>query len=93
MVPERSIADIDRDIAIAQNFRSRFPRSHHSHILNVHILAKERSARYSLSRQKEDLDRAIVHISKITGPSPSGFRPFLFFCPFEIPSEQLPDNL
>ena len=59
-----SIADIDDYIAIAQNSLSLYPRSHSEYITCVYILAKMRWARYQLSREKEDLDKSIVHCTE-----------------------------
>ncbi|KAH9160818.1 CHAT domain-containing protein [Lactarius sanguifluus] len=61
MAPELSISDIDGDIADFQNVLSRYHRSHSEHIIGVHILAMARFARYTLSQQKEDLDKSILH--------------------------------
>ena len=67
-----SIDDIDRDITIAQNSFSQFPRSH-----RAHCLAIARSERYSLSQQK-DLDKSIVHRTEaILLPPISQSGPFL----------------
>ncbi|KAH8978823.1 CHAT domain-containing protein [Lactarius akahatsu] len=59
-----SIADIDADIASLQNLISHFPRPHSEHITSIHGLAMARFVRYALSRQKEDLDRSILHYTE-----------------------------
>ncbi|KAH9025947.1 CHAT domain-containing protein [Lactarius pseudohatsudake] len=64
MEPELSITDIDDEIAILQNDLSQYPRSHSEHIIGVHTLAKARFVRYTLSEQKEDLDKSILHFTK-----------------------------
>ncbi|KAI9443714.1 CHAT domain-containing protein [Lactarius psammicola] len=66
MDPEFSIADIDDRITLAQNVLSLrlFPRHDHTHINCVHILAGARFERYTLSRQKEDLDKSILHYTE-----------------------------
>ncbi|KAH8980396.1 CHAT domain-containing protein [Lactarius hatsudake] len=64
MAPERSIIDIDGNIAIAQNSLSRHPRSHSEHIIGVYNLAMARFERYTLSQQKEDLDKSILHFTE-----------------------------
>ncbi|KAH9162881.1 CHAT domain-containing protein [Lactarius sanguifluus] len=76
MEPERkpespvSITDIDSCIAITQNVLSRNPRSHSEHIIDVHTLAKARFVRYTLSQQKEDLDKSILHFTEAILPLP-----------------------
>ncbi|KAH9162890.1 CHAT domain-containing protein [Lactarius sanguifluus] len=65
MAPELSIRDIDGDIADFQNVLSRYHRSHSEHIIGVHILAMARFARYTLSQQKEDLDKSILHYTEV----------------------------
>ncbi|KAH9047500.1 CHAT domain-containing protein [Lactarius deliciosus] len=64
MTPEVSITKIDGDIANLQNVLSRHPRSRTEHIIGVHILAKTRFMRYTLSQQKEDLDKSILHFTE-----------------------------
>ncbi|KAH8992710.1 hypothetical protein EDB92DRAFT_542870 [Lactarius akahatsu] len=61
MKPELSITDIDDSIASIQNVLSRRPRSH---IIGVNTLAMARFVRYTLSRQKEDLDKSILHYTE-----------------------------
>ena len=56
-----TIAEIDDGIAFFQNILSQFPRSHFIHIFGVHGLATARSTRYGLSKDKEDLDKCILH--------------------------------
>ncbi|KAH9171776.1 hypothetical protein EDB89DRAFT_2229826 [Lactarius sanguifluus] len=65
-----SITDIDSCIAITQNVLSRNPRSHSEHIIDVHTLAKARFVRYTLSQQKEDLDKSILHFTEAILPLP-----------------------
>src|ERR1700691_3228152 len=75
-----SITHFDRNITTAYNFLSHVPRSHryhHPHILSVLILAMGRSERYSLSQDREDLDKSIVHHTEailLPPISQSGFR-------------------
>ncbi|KAH9014874.1 CHAT domain-containing protein [Lactarius pseudohatsudake] len=62
-----SITNIDGYIAELQSVLSRLPRhprSHSTHIIGVHYLAKARFARYTLSEQKEDLDKSILHFTE-----------------------------
>ena len=59
-----SIADIDRDITYFQNSLSLYPRSHLFYIKGVHNLFWARWERYRLSREKEDLDKSIVHCTE-----------------------------
>ncbi len=56
-----SIADIDAHITSLQNSLSLFPRYHFERITCVLNLAEARYARYQLSQEKEDFDKAIVH--------------------------------
>ncbi|KAH9025946.1 CHAT domain-containing protein [Lactarius pseudohatsudake] len=78
MEPELSITDIDDRIKKIQNAASWFPRPHSLHIIGVHSLAMARFARYELSREKEDLDRSILHFTEaILLPPVSRDRPFL----------------
>ncbi|KAI9462886.1 CHAT domain-containing protein [Lactarius psammicola] len=64
MDPELSIANIDGGITFVQNLLSRLPRSHSEHIDGVHILAMARLVRYTLSQQKEDLDKSILYYTE-----------------------------
>ncbi|KAH9047137.1 CHAT domain-containing protein [Lactarius hengduanensis] len=64
MGPELSIADTDDLIASLQNSISLFPRLHSEHATSVYRLAKTRYLRYGLSRQKEDLDKSILHFTE-----------------------------
>jgi tetratricopeptide (TPR) repeat protein len=59
-----SITDIDGYIAAAHNSLSLYPRSHSEHINCVYNLVEVRFARYKLSQDKEDLDKAIVHCTE-----------------------------
>ncbi|KAH9019572.1 CHAT domain-containing protein [Lactarius deliciosus] len=64
MDPDSPIADIDNVIASLQNSISHFPRPHSKYIASVHHLAIARLLRYRLSRQKEDLDKSILHCTE-----------------------------
>jgi tetratricopeptide (TPR) repeat protein len=59
-----SIADIDDEITLVQNSLSLYPHSHFSHVLCVQTLIKSRLERYTLSQQKEDLSKSIVHCTE-----------------------------
>jgi CHAT domain-containing protein len=63
-----SLTDIDGYIAIAQASLSMYPRSSHSRIIWVHILAMARFSRYkrsqTRSQQQEDLEKTIVHYTE-----------------------------
>ena len=63
-----SLTDIDGYIAIAQASLSIHPRSSHSRIIWVHILAMARFSRYkrsqTRSQQQEDLDKTIIHYTE-----------------------------
>jgi CHAT domain-containing protein len=59
-----SIADIDKYITLSQNGRSLFPRSDHSYFDCVNVLAKARFLRYKRLKQKEDLDKCILHFTE-----------------------------
>ncbi|KAH9162888.1 CHAT domain-containing protein [Lactarius sanguifluus] len=69
MAPERTITDNDGQIANLQNVLS-WHRSHSEYIIGVHTLAMVRFARYTLSQQKEDLDKSILHYTKAILLSP-----------------------
>ena len=56
-----SIADIDRNLTTLQNSLSLHPRFHPKHINCVYDLAGARWKRYLLSKEKEDLDKSILH--------------------------------
>ncbi|KAH9055415.1 CHAT domain-containing protein [Lactarius vividus] len=64
MAPKLSITDIDGHIAFLQSVLSWHPRSHSIHIMGVYALAMTRFARYTLSQQKEDLDKSILHFTE-----------------------------
>ncbi|KAH9047131.1 hypothetical protein EDB84DRAFT_1435058 [Lactarius hengduanensis] len=64
MSSKLSIAKIDEDIARYQNSLLHFPRSHSKNITSVYGLAMARLMRYRLSRQKEDLDKSILHYTE-----------------------------
>ncbi|KAH9171562.1 CHAT domain-containing protein [Lactarius sanguifluus] len=64
MDPDSPIADIDNVIASLQNSISHFSRPHSKYIASVHHLAIARLLRYRLSRQKEDLDKSILHCTE-----------------------------
>ena len=59
-----SIADCDAWIATTQKSLSLLHRSHPARINHVEILAVARLARYTLSHQREDLDKSILHYAK-----------------------------
>ncbi|KAH9025978.1 CHAT domain-containing protein [Lactarius pseudohatsudake] len=59
-----SIADIDNDIAYYQNLILHFPRPHSKHTTSIYSLAVARSERYRLLKQKEDLDKSILHFTE-----------------------------
>ena len=56
-----SIADIDYIILLLQKLLSLYPRYHPEHINSVHKLAVTRWMRYQQSKEKEDLDKSILH--------------------------------
>ncbi|KAH9059487.1 CHAT domain-containing protein [Lactarius vividus] len=64
MAPELSITDMDGYIADLQSVLSRHPRSHSIHIMGVYALAMTRFARYTLSQQKEDLDKSVLYYTE-----------------------------
>ncbi|KAI9462872.1 CHAT domain-containing protein [Lactarius psammicola] len=64
MEPKLSITDIDGYIEIAQISISLYPWSHHIHIAGVYALAKAHFDRYTLSQEKDDLDKSIVHYTE-----------------------------
>ena len=59
-----SIADYDAWIATTQKSLSLLHRSHPARINHVQILAVARLARYTLSHQREDLDKSVLHYAK-----------------------------
>ena len=59
-----SIEDIDRNITFLRDSLSLYPRSHPEHINCVYNLAEVRWARYQLSKDKQDLDKSIVHCTE-----------------------------
>ncbi|KAI9444037.1 CHAT domain-containing protein [Lactarius indigo] len=61
MNPKLSIADIDDRIASLQNSILHLPRLHSEHITSVQTLSLARQVRYYKSKQKEDLDKSILH--------------------------------
>ncbi|KAH9041481.1 CHAT domain-containing protein [Lactarius deliciosus] len=64
MEPKFSIANIDHSITFLQGSLSLYPRSHPEHVIRVHILTNARFLRYSLSQQKEDLDKSILNCTE-----------------------------
>ena len=73
-----SIADIDSNIADAQNSLWLYPRTHPKHITTLYDLAQMRWDRYQLLQEKDDLDRFVVHCTEaILLPSVSRDRPNL----------------
>ncbi|KAH9019565.1 CHAT domain-containing protein [Lactarius deliciosus] len=78
MDPKSPITDTDDYIAIAQKSLSLYRRSDDRRIIWVHILAMARFARYRRLRQKEDLDKSILHFTEaILLPPISRARRFL----------------
>ncbi|KAI9447144.1 hypothetical protein BJY52DRAFT_1369013, partial [Lactarius psammicola] len=65
MNPQLSIADIDDRITL-QNTRSPFHRFHPKHFVAVHELPDLQRMRRGLSRQKDDLDKCIIHLTEAT---------------------------
>ncbi|KAH8978017.1 hypothetical protein EDB92DRAFT_544016 [Lactarius akahatsu] len=61
MTTKRPITDIDGNIASAQNSLSLYPRSHTIHMISVYTLAMAWFNRFTLSQQKEDLDKSILY--------------------------------
>ncbi|KAI0293138.1 CHAT domain-containing protein [Multifurca ochricompacta] len=61
MAQELSIIELDQIITYLQRVLSRIPRSHPTYTACVYILAESRFIRYKLSKQKEDLDKSILH--------------------------------
>ena len=59
-----SIVDYDAWIATTQKSLSLLHRSHPARINHVQILAVARLARYTLSHQREDLDKSVLHYAK-----------------------------
>ncbi|KAH9057013.1 CHAT domain-containing protein [Lactarius deliciosus] len=59
-----SIHEIDSFLTYAQDLLSSLPRSHPLRPARVYDLALERLNRYKLSKQKEDLDKAILHFTE-----------------------------
>ena len=55
------ITDIDHSIIFLLNSLSLYARTHSEHINCVYYLAEVRWARYQLSKEKQDLDKSIVH--------------------------------
>jgi hypothetical protein len=54
-------ATIDDGIAILEDALSQLPRSYPKYITGICSLAMARYARYTVSQQKEDLDKSILH--------------------------------
>ncbi|KAH9171555.1 CHAT domain-containing protein [Lactarius sanguifluus] len=78
MDPKSPITDTDDYIATAQESLSLYRRSDDRRIIWVHILAMARFTRYRRSRQKEDLDKSILHYTEaILLPPISRARRFL----------------
>ena len=59
-----SIHEIDSSITQLQHLLSLFPRSDPRRLQPMFSLATEQGIRYALSKQKEDLDNAIVHLTE-----------------------------
>ncbi|KAI0294720.1 CHAT domain-containing protein [Multifurca ochricompacta] len=60
MAQESSIMELDQIITSNQRDLSRIPRSHPAYTACIHRLARSRSKRYELSKQKEDLDKSVI---------------------------------
>ncbi|KAF8270142.1 CHAT domain-containing protein [Lactarius quietus] len=58
------IAKIDDGVAIVEDALSQLPRSDPMYITGVCSLATARYTRYTLSQQKEDLDKSILHLTE-----------------------------
>ncbi|KAI0293134.1 CHAT domain-containing protein [Multifurca ochricompacta] len=71
MAQELSIMELDLGITYLQRALSRIPRSHPTYTACIHLLAKSRFERYKLSKQKEDLDKSIVHYTEAIFLPPS----------------------
>ena len=59
-----SIHEIDSDITDSQHLLSTLPRSHPHRPACVYSLATARFDRYGLSNQRDDLDKAILHVTE-----------------------------
>ena len=59
-----SIHEIDSSITQLQHLLSIFPRSDPRRLQPMFSLATEQGIRYTLSKRREDLDRAIVHLTE-----------------------------
>ncbi|KAI0298389.1 CHAT domain-containing protein [Multifurca ochricompacta] len=71
MTQEFSIMELDQRITYCQGVLSRIPRSHPDYTAYIHHLATSRFNCYKLSKQKEDLDKSIVHYTEATFLPPS----------------------
>ncbi|KAI0298392.1 CHAT domain-containing protein [Multifurca ochricompacta] len=71
MAQELSIMELDQRITYCQGVLSRIPRSHPDYTACIYRLATSRSKRYLLSKQKEDLDKSIVHYTEAIFLPPS----------------------
>ena len=69
-----SITNIDNDIEAAQKSLSllRVNRSQSLYIMNVHILAMARYARYQQSHQKAELEKTVLHFTEAIFLPPVG---------------------
>jgi len=65
------IYKIDLDIARAQRALSRLPRSHRFNPLLIYELGTAQLKRYMRSDQREDLDKAITHLTSLLPPDDS----------------------
>ncbi|KAN0134185.1 CHAT domain containing protein [Lactarius tabidus] len=74
--PELSITYIDSEIASFHESLSLLNRPHPEYIIHVQILAWARFYRYTLSHQKEDLDKSILHSTEVIILQPIN-KPFL----------------
>ncbi|KAI0297324.1 CHAT domain-containing protein [Multifurca ochricompacta] len=71
MAQEPSIKELDQMITYHQRALSWIPRSHPTYTAYIHLLARSRFERYKLSKQKEDLDKSIVHYTEAIFLPPS----------------------
>ncbi|KAI0293125.1 hypothetical protein B0F90DRAFT_1822330 [Multifurca ochricompacta] len=71
MAQEPSIMELDQMITYHQRALSWIPRSHPTYTAYIHLLARSRFERYKLSKQKEDIDKSIVHYTEAIFLPPS----------------------
>ncbi|KAI0293136.1 CHAT domain-containing protein [Multifurca ochricompacta] len=71
MAQESSIMELDQSITSHQRALSWIPRSHPTYTAYIHLLARSRFERHKLSKQKEDLDKSILHYTEAIFLPPS----------------------